>query len=243
MTGASLRGASMSAKLLYSSFLILTGIGYIAALAFLYMTHAGLDGKPGVNMADIVESYYGNRTGTRLEAAIRGPMKSHIKRPERDIVAAWLSSGASEKDYEARVKPILQQDCMTCHNPASSATLKIPDLSTFSGLQQVTKVDKGASILSLVGLSHVHLFGISLVLFAVGVIFIRAELTSWLKYPLIVLPFVAILADIVAWFMTRLYPLYAYVVVIGGALMGLAMGAQILISLYQMWLVSPEPAG
>lgn len=243
MTGANLRDATMSAKLLYSSFLVLAGIGYIAALVFLYMTHAGLDGKPGIDMADIVESYYGNRSGTRLEAAIGGPMKSHIKRSERDIVAAWLSSGASKEGYEAKVKPILQQDCMACHNPASSAALKIPDLSTFNGLQQVTKVDKGASIQSLVSLSHIHLFGISLVLFAVGVIFIRAELAPWLKYPLIVLPFAAILADIVSWFLTTLYPLYAYVVVIGGALMGLAMGAQILISLYQMWLAPPEPAG
>ena len=241
MTRANLRDASMSAKLLYSSFLVMAGIGYIAALIFLYMTHAGLDSKPGIDIADIVESYYGNRSGTRLEAAIRGPMKSHIKRSERDIVAAWVSAGASKEGYEAAVKPIVQQDCMACHNPTSSAALKIPDLSSLSGLQQVTKVDKGESIKSLVMLSHIHLFGISLVLFAVGAIFISTELTPWLKHPLIVLPFVAILADIVSWFLTKWYPLYAYVVVIGGALMGLAMGAQILISLYQMWLVPHNP--
>lgn len=60
MTPANLRNARMSAKLLYSSFPILTGIGYIAALISLYMTHVGLDGKPGIDMRDIVESHYGN---------------------------------------------------------------------------------------------------------------------------------------------------------------------------------------
>lgn len=242
MKPSTLRGASTATKLLYSSFLMLTGIGYIAALILLYMTHAGLDGRPGIDMTDIVQSYYGNRSGTRLEAAIRGPMKAHIGPIERDIISDWLLSGTSRKGYEAEVKPILQKDCMTCHSAKMSAVLKNPNLSTYDALRQVTKVDKGASLLSLVKLSHIHLFGISLILFAIGVVFVKAELVPWLQYSLIVLPFAAILADVLAWFLTKIYPLYAYVVVVGGALMGLAMGAQILIALYQMWLMRPAPA-
>ena len=43
------------------------------------------------------------------------------------------------------------------------------------------------------------------------------------------------LIDTLSWFITRSYPSFAYVVIASGALMGISMGAQIVISLYQMW--------
>ncbi len=242
MVKETLSTANLSVRLLYSSFLILIGIGYIAAVTYLYMTHAQLDGKSGIDMQDIVTSYYGNRSGTRLEAAIQGPMKIHLQPAQSATIIHWLNTGASQQGYQSEIRPILQQNCMECHNATTSSLLKIPNLSSFQGVQQVTKVDKGMSIQSLVQLSHIHLFGIGLMLFAVGVIFIKAELSPWLMNTLIVLPFVSILADIISWFLTKWYPLYAYVVVLGGTFMGIAMGAQILISLYQMWLLSPEPS-
>lgn len=51
------------------------------------------------------------------------------------------------------------------------------------------------------------------------------------------LPFAAIIADIVAWFLTKWDPVYAYTVVTAGAVLGLAWGGQILISLYQLWFL------
>ena len=60
-----------------------------------------------------------------------------------------------------------------------------------------------------------------------------------LKYTLILLPFAAMFADILAWFLTKWDPIYAYTVVTGGALLGLSLGAQILISLYQIWFLKP----
>jgi hypothetical protein len=39
----------------------------------------------------------------------------------------------------------------------------------------------------------------------------------------------------VSWFITKAIPEFAYVVVASGALMGISMGAQILLSVYQMW--------
>ena len=52
---------SISEKLLYSAFLCMVGVGYLMALALLYLTHTGLDGKPGIDVQDIAISYYGNR--------------------------------------------------------------------------------------------------------------------------------------------------------------------------------------
>jgi hypothetical protein len=41
-----------------------------------------------------------------------------------------------------------------------------------------------------------------------------------------------------SWFITKSIPSFAYVVVASGALMGVSMGMQILVSIYQMWFYS-----
>lgn len=226
----------LSEKLLYTAFLLLMGVGYLMALVYLYTSHEGHDGKPGVSIEDIVDTYYGNRSGTRLEAAIRGPMAGYIQQPgDRHQIVAWLKSGASEKGYDARIRPILKKSCLQCHSPGSG--LKIPDLSVYEGIKVVANVDTGESLHTLMKLSHIHLFGIGLIAFGIGLIFRLAAVRRWLKGTLMVLPFVVIFADILAWFLTKWDPVYAYTVVAAGALLGLAWAAQILISLYQLWFL------
>ncbi len=185
--GKRLPDRPISERLLYTAFLLLMGVGYLMALTYLYLTHQGLDGKPGLSVADIARGYYGNRSGTHLEAAIRGPMAGYISSKERHYVIAWLKSGAAENDYESRIRSIIGKDCLKCHSPASG--LKAPDLTTYRELRKVAKVDTGASILSLVRLSHIHLFGIGLVAVGIGFVFQMTVLRLWLKNLLLLIPF------------------------------------------------------
>lgn len=226
----------LSEKLLYTAFLLLMGIGYLMALVYLYTSHQWHDGKPGLSVEDIAETYYGNRSGTRLEAAIRGPMAGYIQKVEdRYQIVAWLKDGAPEKGYTASIRPILEKTCLKCHSPASG--LKIPDLSSYEGIKAVADVDTGESLHTLIKLSHIHLFGIGLVALGIGFIFRLAVLGGWLKATLILLPFLAIFADILAWFLTKWDPVYAYTILAAGALLGLGWAGQILISLYQLWFL------
>ena len=212
------------------------GTGYLMALVYLYTSHEGHDGKPGLSIVDVVDTYYGNRSGTRLEAAIRGPMAGYLQQlDDRHEIVAWLKSGAPEKGYNKLIRPILKKTCLQCHSPASG--LKVPDLSTYKGIKTVANVDTGESLHTLLKLSHIHLFGIGLVALGIGFIFRLTVLAGWLKATLIVLPFAAIFADILAWFLTKWDPVYAYTVVTAGALLGAAWAGQILISLYQLWFL------
>ena len=115
--------------------------------------------------------------------------------------------------------------------------MKIPDLTNYAEVSKVAHVDTGQSLFTLVKLSHIHLFGIGLILFGVGYIFCLAVLPGWLKTTLILTPFVAVFIDIAAWFLTKWDPLYAWTVMSAGAMMGIALAAQILISLYQIWFL------
>lgn len=223
----------LSEKLFFTAFLLLMGVGYLMAMTYLYTSHEGHDGKPGLSVQDIVDTYYGNRSGTRLEAAIRGPMAGYIQLEDRHVMVEWLKSGAPEKDYLPRIHPILEKTCLNCHTAASG--LNVPDFSNYAGLRAVAEVDTGESVHTLMKLSHIHLFGVGLVAFGLGMIFRHAALRPWLKNTLLLLPFIAIFTDILAWFLTKWDPVYAYIVIVAGASLGLAWAAQILISLYQLW--------
>lgn len=236
----SFAGFSTSVKLLFTSFLLTIGIGYLMALGYLYLTHTGLDGGKGLTVQDIAISYYGNRSGTRMEAMLRGPMQIYSKPLDTALLVDWLQSGATKSGYDAIARSILQKDCFSCHAGENAKRMNIPDYSTYNGVAGVIKSNPGASIASLVRLSHIHLFGIGILLFAVGYIFSFAVMNKWLKWTLIVLPFASVLADILCWFLTKWDPFYAWVVLISGGMMGTILGAQILVSLYQIWFL-PRP--
>ena len=233
---------TLNEKLLYSSFLLLVGAAYLMALTYLYTEYSGIDGRAGLSVEDVAENYYGNRSGTRLEAALRGPMAGYIEIEQRHHVVEWLKSGAPKESYDSIIRPILAERCVVCHSADSG--LKIPDLSSYEELKQVANVDTGVSLHSLMKVSHIHLFGIALVALGIGLVFRFALLPSWFQHTLTLLPFVAIFADIVAWFLTKWDPFYAYTVVIAGGVLGVAWAMQITLSFYQIWfLQSVETPG
>lgn len=224
---------TVSEKLLYTSFLLLVGLGYLMAMSYLYVTHEMNDGKPGLSVEDVANSYYGNRSGTRLEAAIRGPMAGYIAEEDRNVMVAWLKDGAKEAHYEKDILPILQKSCLACHSQSSG--MKLPDFNTYAGIHKLAEVDVGMSMTSLLKLSHIHLFGISLLLFMLGSIFIQAEVNVWFKRFLVVSPMLAVFVDVLSWFLTKWDSQYAVIVIIAGGVLGLSMALQIVISLYQIW--------
>lgn len=231
---------TLSEKLLYTCFLLLVGLGYLMATAYLYVSHEKNDGKPGLSISDVADSYYGNRSGTRLEAAIRGPMSGYIEMNDRDLLVAWLKDGAGENHFEQEIKPILKKTCLNCH--IANSGMNLPDFSTYEGIHKVSEVDTGMSISSLLKISHIHLLGISLLLFMLGSIFIQAEVNVWFKRFLVVSPMLAVFVDVASWFLTKWDSHYAIVVIVSGGILGLSMALQILISLFQIWTLQAPAA-
>ncbi|MGZ8136080.1 MAG: hypothetical protein ACXW1W_02515 [Methylococcaceae bacterium] len=224
---------SVSERILNTVFLLTIGLGYLAALANLYYTHEGRDGKSGFSIEDVVISYYGSNTQTRLGTAVKGVMKSNLKyQSDQGVILEWISAGAKESEYDERIAPILNRDCVGCHTPSVNPSL--PDLTHYAGVAEVTD-GGGITIPALVRVSHIHLFGVAFILFFVGKIFLLCEISVYVKRAAMVIPFAAMLLDVLSWFITKSTPSFAYVVVLSGALMGISMGLQILLSVYQMW--------
>lgn len=178
-------------------------------------------------------NYHGSPDQTRLGTAIKGVMEGNLKyKSDKEVILKWIQGGALEPEYIDHIAPILNRDCVTCHSPAVNPSL--PDLTNYSGVSQVARAG-GATLPFLIRVSHIHLFGIAFILFFVGKIFILCDVNVVFKRVVVVIPFAAMLIDILSWFITKTIPSFAYVVVFTGGLMGVSMGVQIVLSVYQMW--------
>jgi hypothetical protein len=229
---------SVSERILNTVFLLTIGLGYLAALANMYYTHQGFDGKAGLSVEDVVISYHGSSSQTRLGTAIKGIMESNLRyKSDKDIILQWIQNGAEEPEYNEKIAMILNRDCVMCHTPSINPSL--PDLTHYLSVSEVAHAG-GATIPALVRVSHIHLFGIAFILFFIGKIFLLCDINVYIKRIAVVIPFAAMLIDVVSWFITKSTPSFGYVVIFSGALMGISMGLQILLSIYQMWFYSLE---
>lgn len=230
---------SISERILNTVFLLTVGLGYIVALANLYYTHQGGDGKPGLSIDDVIIYYHGSATQSRLGTAINGAMKPNLRyKSDIDVILRWINNGADKPEFTKKIAPILNRDCIICHTPSVNPSL--PDLTNYEGVVKVTSAG-GATIPRLIRVSHIHLFGIAFILFFIGKIFLLCDINIYVKRITVVIPFIAMLFDVLSWFITKSVPSFAYLVVTSGALMGLSMGLQILLSVYQMWFYSKYP--
>jgi hypothetical protein len=222
-------------RALFSSFLIIMGIGYLTALSYLFLVDVEPHQKMGQGVVEgISTKYHGSLKGTRLEAALMGSMADKLSPDERDQVLQWIHAGATADDY-AKVEPILKKNCGACHSAQSG--LPIAPLTSFEDVEKIAKTDTGSSLLQLARVSHIHLFGISIIFVLTGAIFSLSETPAWFRIIIVVIPYLAILMDIGSWWATKYFnPAFAYVVLLGGAFMGVAMACQILVSLWDMWI-------
>ena len=211
---SSLRQMDTPVKVLFTGYLSTVAVGYLVALIQILFTHGMADGKFGLSIDDIVYSYYGNRSGTVLETQLNGAMKENASEQERFKIIQWVRDGADKADYvDDGIEPIIQQRCVMCHNGQSS----LPNFNDFNVIKELSRQDDGATFSSLTRVSHIHLFGISFIFMFVGLIFSFAE-TSTTKYKCIAIgmPYVFLLVDILSWWLTKLNPMFAWLVILAG---------------------------
>src|SRR5262245_63944248 len=216
----SLRDLPVTLRALFSSFLIVIGIGYLMALSYLFLVDIEPHHQEGQGPVEgISEKYHGSTSGTRLEAALKGTMADKLTTEERDQVFQWIRVGATADGY-AKIEPILTQKCGICHSARSG--LPISPLTSFEDVQKVTKTDTGLSLLQLAKVSHIHLFGISIMFVLTGAIFSLSATPVWFRVVVLVVPYVAIIMDIGYWCATKYYyAVFVYIVLVCGALLGL----------------------
>lgn len=224
-----------SLKALFTGYLLVIGVGLCMAGLQIMLTHGMADGKVGLSKNDIVYSYYGDRTHSKLESKLNGSMKANAPDAVREDIIQWVRKGAPKEAWDAHYKDVFAQHCVVCH----SAIPGIPNFKNFEEVQKVAATSEGATIQSLTRVSHIHLFGISFIFFFIGFIFSFAvNVPKTLKIIAIAFPFAFLIIDILSWWLTKLSPNFAWLTIIGGIGYSLASTYMWFVSMYQMYILS-----
>ncbi len=222
-------------KVLFIGYLLVIGLGLLMAGLQIMLTHGMADGKPGLSMDDIVYSYYGNRTNSKIEAKLHGSMKE-MGTPESHLeIIKWVRAGSTEADWNAHIKDVFKENCTGCHGVIPG----LPNFNKYEDAKSVAKIDEGASVQSLTRVSHIHLFGIAFIFFLMGFIFSFAiGVPRVLKIVVMAFPFAFLIVDVASWWLTKYSPHFAWFTMIGGIGYSLASTYMWFVSMYEMLILS-----
>ncbi len=202
---------------------------------------------------------------SRMLTMIRGEMRQYVS-SESDftVLEEWLKAGGAEADLdkgEKRKTPrrVIIRDCLRCHATSTETDIskKAPfgpdeftvDYAKIAGLVGSKREDRGGIAFSppqytiprLVLISHQHMLTIPMFTLVVGLLFMMTRLPWGWRTVLTPLPMFALVIDFTGWWLARLGDGFIYFIAAGGAIFGLAFGAQILSVAWDMWR-RPPPA-
>lgn len=90
----------------------------------------------------------------------------------------------------------------------------------------------------LIHLHHIHIFGISMLFFLVGILFTLTQLPEWLKTILVFIPFFGMILDFTSfWFLAFTSPIFAAFAIVFGGLMAFSFFLIVGRPLYEMWVL------
>lgn len=224
---------SFTHKSTVTLFLVLMGLSYVFAALNLQINTSTADGEPGTSVRDIQYTYRGNPDVTLLETMAKTSMNQYLPSDAALFdIEQWIADGKTEADYEG-IRWIFDDNCVRCHSEGGEASHRL--LTTYEEVSDAA-TPQLRSIGSLARFSHYHAFGMGLFCLALALIFSFTAFARPIRLIVCSLPFIAVLLDIGSWWLIRLIsPVFAYVTLLGGALIGLSFALLILGSLYDMW--------
>ena len=228
-----------SQRVLFTAALLVFGLGYVFALTLIFVTYAGVagDSPSMVSYQDLVVAYSGSGQASRLETALSGPMRTMLPSEESAPIIGWLHQGVTRAAFTSAVSPIIEKRCLICHDGSNP---HIPNLTGYDNVKKMTEADTGTPIATLIRVSHIHLFGITIIFFIMGLMFSHAYVRPvWLKCAIIATPFAATVSDISSWYFIKLFHPFGWVVIGGGAVMAGCFAFMWLVTMYQLWFSKP----
>jgi hypothetical protein len=223
----------VSMRVLFSGTLLVLGLGYLFAAMYVFAAHSGADNQPGLSVEDIKVTYSGSAGTTQLESALQGPMSGMLPQQDLATMLSWIHDGADKKIYTSTIAAIIETNCLACHDGSNP---HLSNLDGFENVQVVVAQDTGADLFTLVRVSHIHLFGLTFIFFVMGFIFSHAYIRPvWLKLVVIAAPFAGVSADVLGWYVTKVFTPFAWVVLAAGMVNALSFAVMWFVSMYQMW--------
>ena len=196
------------------------------------------------NKKNMVKAFYEKSEDWKdqLKALGKAPLEKQ-REAEQTAVVAWLDAGAPESSYA--------NDAFPLPDPVVAKLITEKYATTAAALPKNSqdpvpkKVDpfkeakaKQLSIDSLTQSTHAHLVSFSMLWALTGLVFAFSSYPKTLKCLLAPIVLIAQVADISCWWLARLEgvgPYFAIAIMLTGAVVGLGLGLQIVLSLFNMY--------
>lgn len=235
LTSFRLRQLPAPQRVVLTLALMVLGIGYLIATYNLYLTYSLTDGEPGLTVGDLRRAFYGQRDNTKLASKINGGSMAQFLTVsgDREKILTWIQDGAERAAYARTVEPILQQNCIRCHNP--QGLQRFAPLTSYEQVMTVAQIDRGEPVQLWARVAHTHIQAIGIIFLILGGAFCFTSWPERWKIVVVTLPFAALLVDFGARFLAKYWPGTVYVMLVSGSMIGLLFALMILVPLYEMW--------
>lgn len=206
------------AKTAITLFLLFIIVATLSSVILLGLELTG--NQKGLNIPTVSQIKHKYST-PELVASMRGSMYEHVTDDE-DIVLVehWIKNGAKKEDENyADVFEIIELDCADCHSRSSKMSKAIPSMP-FESYEDILKhTDAGYSWSKMSKQAHIHMYGISMFLIVLTLIFAYTTYKDSVKVILICTSFGGAFLDIFSWWFSKYLPFLAYFIYIMGAIM------------------------
>ncbi len=238
--GFTLGTASVPMRLMCTLFVVAIGLGILSAHINLAHRVGAADGQPGIPTLEEIRIHFaGDPKSSRLEKAITPPggvMSDHLDDAQREVIIGWIREGAPQGSYETAVLPIVESNCITCHEFADGTVQ--PILHVYEEIIRTTVPGTPPmSVGNLALLTHMHALGMATFYGLLAVLLWLTHARESVKFWGMVLPILGVIIDLSGWWLTALVsPAFAWCTMIGGLLQGFGVIPCILGPLWEMWL-------
>lgn len=229
-----LKELNISSKIAVTAFLIIAGIGYLFGFLNILVTYSPIDQKAGLAIKDIQIAFYGAREQTILEGSIDSTMKEYFQgESDYNAIKEWIASGGTEESFPT-VKPIFESSCDMCHSKDAAVAGVVTE--TYKDVESELAQDTGKSISRLISISHTHILASLPVIFLLFFVFSFTLYGEKFKIIMAYFSFASILLDVGSWWLAKLSPAMAPLVIVGGSTLALTFGILVVLSLWELWI-------
>ena len=225
---------NVQAKAAISLFLLFVIVATISSVILLGLSLTGE--KKGLNIPTI--SQIANKYATpELVGSMRGSMYEHVTEDgDIDLVSDWIKAGSTKEDpnYET-VAEIMSLDCADCHSKSSTMSKAIPSMPLENYKQIKSHTQSGYSWKTMSKQAHIHMYGISMFLIIITLIFAYTTYKPIIRTTLIVASFSAAFLDIFSWWFSKFNPLLVYFIYFMGGIMVASILLMSFLILINLW--------
>lgn len=137
-----------------------------------------------------------------------------------------------------KIRSLLEERCASCHSEHGRDThaQQVP-LDSYEKLKPHLRVQAsgGMSLPKLAQTTHVHLLGFSMLYGLTGLLFAFTSYPAWVRVIIAPWPLLMQVVDISCWWLGRVDPLFAQVIVVTGGLVAVGLMLQIVGGLFNLF--------